>query len=640
MFGAKLIVSPLNFSLIDGPLANLKFRLSFVLVCFLASLSGLVCHASEIENKELGDTLDSLRRTNLGRSEEWKAILLYHSNLIGDDTGLIDSEGFYLSPRGQYDSEAELDAFIRALYQRKKQVQCRFPRRFAWVQQKLSLQGLSEESCPPNPQVPQRIESLYLAFSSYFLESPASFFGHLFFRYRLPVTQTTSNSHLDPVINYSAVHGDVDYFSYMWGGLTGQFPGVFEILPMHIKIQQYNNHESRDIWEFPLKLSERQLVDLLLTTREILPFYSDYYYLSRNCSLLLAKLIQTVEPRIKLGAAYRVWSTPFEIMQKLVRELGSANNYIFTPSNRTKYMSMYSSLNVGEEDVMIKILKESEIKALENLNPSSQARVLDTLLEFIDFDNRLSGPKAPERYGKLRQKALISRADNPIISDYKTNNPHYHENPMYALPEQKLGLGYLTNGTKSYLQLNWRPTLKDLISSSRGFKQAMGMSMFDLYVTLNEDQLDIRTIDFLKVENYEPNLPFKRLINIGVRFSYGHYLGNPSNAKGFEAEASINQGFDWRLLSSYIELGTNLFSTTNKSFGSKASLTSAVGFIHELLDWYKIHAKVGYEYWSGKLDQYSSVEIGFNLPANLEITIGLQKRQRTQLLELAVNSYF
>ena len=109
---------------------------------------------------------------------------------------IVDGAEFFLSPHGKHSPQQELEAtlreFTRSAHEMRFQKEpdthalCRFPARQKWLAQEL---GVPQDfgtgiQCP---QLNWFLETLQpqratLVFASYYLESPASLFGHTFLR--------------------------------------------------------------------------------------------------------------------------------------------------------------------------------------------------------------------------------------------------------------------------------------------------------------------------------------------------------------------------------------------------------------------------------------------------------------------------
>jgi hypothetical protein len=509
----------------------------------------------------------------LGNSREWRMILLYHPTLWGGDEGLIDSPDFFLDPVGKTNPEAELRTFLRIVLtevsRQHPQEICRFPRRYDWVSKHVpNLPPIESfrETCNWSGSLRYLgIGAAYIDFSSYFLESPASYFGHLFVRLSKMQGKVPGNPYLDPVLNFSAVNSDASFLYYIIGGLTGAFHGIFEILPMHIKLQQYGNSESRDIWEYQLNLNPEELRHFVLSIDELLPFYSDYYYLSRNCAFLVGKILESVRSTFHLSRRLRLWSTPVDMLQRIVTEFSQATEPNFFPSNRFLYGTRFEQLNNIEQSQFRDVVKLESLDPIATMPAEVQAKVLDTVIEYVDFDNRLAGPEVPDHFKTLRTLTLLARAKNPTITRPQFDVPK-DENPALSIPEQAVGFGVIASGESKGALLSWRPTLRDIISDHLGFKPGIGMEMFGVRAIANASSLDLLAIDVLKIENYQPSLPLAQRNNLNIRVGYGHWDDISTNPKGPFFRLGMNRSFNVFDQIPFAELGIALHRTIDSEF--------------------------------------------------------------------------
>ncbi len=476
--------------------------------------------------------------------DEWSRILFYHPSVLGKPSSLIDAPDFFLAADGANNPKAELLAFTRHAFSdqpERRKVQCRFPRRTKYL-----LKALGGKLQIPPADCPEfrsmKATGIYVVFSSYFLESPASYFGHIFLRVEKRGSDEKHNALLDPIISFGAKHGDVNVLNYVAGGLLGWFPGVYEVAPMHMKIQQYNNYESRDLWEYRLNLTEEQLGDLELSLFEVMPAYSDYYYLSRNCSLLIAKLIEAVEPRVQFSAGSRVWTSPIEAMKQLVQTLGEPKPSSVRASSRRRFLAKSAGLTESEFGLVKSMIDTDSIVDISTLSLNRQAEVLETLVEFIEFDQNLAGPAKAEKYSLLRQRALFARAKNPSTTQINIEIPE-RENPVLIIPEKSIRIGVLYAGKKSYGLIGVRPSLKALNSTSTGFMLGMGIHVFDVDVYMDKEELGLHEFDLLLLENYQAAIPLKSGIGGGVRFSFGRLHHQPAKPYSLDIEFSRNYGW-------------------------------------------------------------------------------------------------
>ena len=73
---------------------------------------------------------------------------------------------------------------------------------------------------------------------------------------------------------------------------------MFHALPYFYKVREYNDYESRDLWEYDLNLSPRAVAMLVAHLWELGSTYFDYFYLSENCSYHSLAVLGVAEPSL------------------------------------------------------------------------------------------------------------------------------------------------------------------------------------------------------------------------------------------------------------------------------------------------------------------------------------------------------
>ncbi|HYY53716.1 MAG TPA: DUF4105 domain-containing protein, partial [Myxococcales bacterium] len=149
----------------------------------------------------LPELLAAARNRSLSEDRSWLRLGHWRKRLLGGWESEADGPGLFLSPQGKRDPAAELEATLSGFFgagdgaplDGKKLAdpslehpQCRFPARFAWLAATLpiDLERLPPRSCPRFDAFWKRVSarSVTLVFSSYYLNNPASAFGHTFLR--------------------------------------------------------------------------------------------------------------------------------------------------------------------------------------------------------------------------------------------------------------------------------------------------------------------------------------------------------------------------------------------------------------------------------------------------------------------------
>jgi hypothetical protein len=252
-------------------------------------------------------------------------LLHYRANTFGRGlTSEVDDDNFFFAVDGKTDTQAEIEATLRAFFstrrigEHEQFSRCAFPARFQWLDSQLDFDParMPQQECPLIELLRERVNagSASLVFSSYYLNNPASMFGHTLLR--LNSADPTQPHLLDFALSYSADSSDVDGFlAYAWQGLTGGFEGRFQIFPYYERVKVYNDLENRDLWEYRLDLDSEQIDFMLLHAWELANTRFDFYFLRENCSYHLLSLLEAADPTLDLRSHYSAWTLPTETIR-------------------------------------------------------------------------------------------------------------------------------------------------------------------------------------------------------------------------------------------------------------------------------------------------------------------------------------
>ena len=310
---------------------------SNLLFAWIASV--LLLHTSAFYNNaeaglfspEQQDYLEYLvkaaNNSSLAIDRTWQVLLHYRSNLLSSGvTSEVDGTEFFLAENGKNNPQAELDATLKSYFspdkigKEKLTAQCAFPARYLWLDSRLNFNPklMPVQRCNSLELWREGVDpgSVSLIFASYFLNNPASMFGHTLLRFNRKENENTSL--LDFAINYAAVSEAEDNpFAYAWKGLTGGYEGRFSITPYYDMVKQYNDIDNRDLWEYRLNLSPAQVDMMLLHFWEIAKTNFDYFFFRENCSYHLLSMLEVADPELHLRDNFWAWTLPTETIKQV-----------------------------------------------------------------------------------------------------------------------------------------------------------------------------------------------------------------------------------------------------------------------------------------------------------------------------------
>jgi hypothetical protein len=437
-----------------------------------------------------GETLlQKAAQLELHDDQKWLKLLFYYQGWSGPKS-LVDDPAFFLSPRGGSDPRAELEATIRFFWRVARDAgepppYCRFPARYLWLGKALGLDVSADQfkSCPALHQYLQQASAagISLVFSSYYLENSSSMMGHTLLRlHRSGADGAKSSSLLDWAINYAADMVPMNPLLHALAGVAGGFRGAFMIMPYYTKIQEYENAESRDLWEYELNLRENQVSEILWSFWEVAPHRIDYYFFDDNCGLVLLYLLHIPLDGINLGDEYRSFVLPVSTIHTLMKHDGLVKEVHFRPSSRSQYEERLSRLAREEKKEFERLFARQEPAAVTPHAAQSAGlskNTLDAALAYIKYGEKLHHDSEAVRFKEVYPQLLAQRSKIAEPPEPLTAVPTA-ERPDLGHPTMRYGLSIGNNAeTGDYASLELRPALKDFATPPLGFPRELNIQM-------------------------------------------------------------------------------------------------------------------------------------------------------------------
>jgi hypothetical protein len=470
---------------------------------------------------------------NLARSAQWHALLHYRSNLIFPGvTGQADDTRFYLHPDGKTDPEAELDATLAAIFaepvvetEQVQHPQCQFIARYHWLRDTLHFdrQRLPEQPCTRfqswrnelNPQ------ALTLVFPSAYINNPSSMFGHTLLR----VDAADQDEHtrlLAYSINYAVNPTDSNGAIFTLKSLIGAYPGLFSMSPYYIKVREYSDLESRDIWEYQLNFSAEEIERLLMHTWELGPVKFDYYFFDENCAYHLLSLLEVARPGLTLTERFRVWVIPLDTVRAVVDLPGVVKQTIFRPATGTRLRQRLAGMNEIERRGVSALAdpKAPDVATLLTAVPQERRALLaDTAYDYLRSED--AAGHREHREAATRSRALLSaRSQLPTGTEFETTTPTIHPDQGHRTRRLALSVGAEAGGR--YEELRLRPAYHDLLDPVGGYAEGAQINFTDLalrhYAETDEVRVEqLRVIDIVSLSPRDEFFkPISWKFNIGL----------------------------------------------------------------------------------------------------------------------------
>lgn len=431
------------------------------------------------ENAYLAELIKKGLQTKLASEREWHLLLHYRKDLLGGYTSEQDDPGFFMSPDGKTDPQAELDATLKQFFsdelvgRSKQPAQCAFIARYEWLRNQLRF---DEIRLPP--KACERFErwfadfeaqSITLIFPSAFLNNPASMFGHTLLRVDQQ-GQTDSTRILAYTINYAADVPPDAGMAYPIRGIFGGYRGYFSTIPYYLKVQEYRDIENRDIWEYRLNFTEHQVRRLLMHAWELGNASFDYFFFKENCSYHLLALLDYADPTLHLTDEFFLWTVPADTVRVISSKPGLVSGIAYRPSRSNVIRRKRESLPASERELAHRITQDLgglTSPAYVQLGLTRQAFLLDLASDYLRYRTETTDSPPPEL--KERNRAILTaRSQLRIPSQEFTVVPFAKQPELgHKTSRASVGAGWRNNDT--FEEVTVRAGYHDLLDPEVGY---------------------------------------------------------------------------------------------------------------------------------------------------------------------------
>lgn len=463
-----------------------------------------------------------IEQDRLYNRDGWRKVMYYES-VSGGWRSQVAEPAFFFSPIGRTDPAAEYFATVRAFISDTPDMgddaaQCRYPRRFDWVSSQLPEDGVFPDiECPALSAFIEQAApaGMTLIYPNAYLNNPASMFGHTFVRVDGQAGGETRNALLALTVSYGAdVQPNENGFVYAFKGLTGLYPGSVRSHPYYRQVQNYNELESRDIWEYPMNLSSAQAETFVKAGWDLKDVNINYAYLLKNCSYRLLSLLEAAFPHYDLVDDFDVYAVPVDTLRKL-DSVGLLQAPRFRPAIASRIHFMAEALTEDRLELSQRLVDDAvsaaDTKTLAELPADQQRLVVDLAYEYSRFKaKKESAAMAEVSYGLLRL-----RAQQPA-GQLEPPPDAWPQEPMqgHGVRRAGIGLGYWA-GSQPHARFRFRPAYHDNYDRQAGFLENAQVNALQSEFRLSVDERDqvdlaldrLDLVDFRSLNPYHSMTP-------------------------------------------------------------------------------------------------------------------------------------
>jgi len=468
------------------------------------------------------DAWSQAQALELWQRDEWRKLVHYKpGSWPGRWKSQSDDPRFFLSADGASDPRAELratlEAFAAPAGEGNQHAQCRFVARLAWLRRELALGALPQPDCAEYREFRGLVQATraVLVFPSYYLNSPSSMFGHTLLRLDSGVADGGAE-YLSFAANFGAlVNPDDNGLFYAFRGLTGGYRGQFSVDQYYKKIREYNHDENRDIWEYPLNLSEEETGRLIEHLWELRHINFAYYFFDENCSYRILELLEVARPGLDLTGDFTVTAIPIDTV-RAVQHAGLIDGKHFRPSQGTVLKQRLDRLPPELHPLVTRLGAEPGLldeTGLRALSPGLRASLIDAAYKYLRYTQTSAerDPEIAQRSFQLLQSLQAHAADlAPAPADPA-------DSPDMSHGSRRLSLGAWREERQDYLTLGLRMSLHSLQENRAGFPAGAQINIGNLDMRIEDDgELDIQRLDLVDILSLSPRDRFFKPLSWAV----------------------------------------------------------------------------------------------------------------------------
>lgn len=504
------------------------------------------------------DTLASARlrakELNLAHSQYWQRLMFYRKDGQGVKSAVTQSS-FFLAQDGQTNPDAELDATLRGLFapnptKPDESAACLFPVRRDWLVEQLQIKetDLPATPCPALTQWLDGIQPRHvtMVFSSDYMNSPSSMFGHTLLR--LDPDDNEQTRLLSYAINYAANTDNSNSALYAIKGLAGFYPGAYSIMPYYEKVKEYNDFESRDLWEYRLKLTPDESMRLTKRVWELRFVSFPYYFLHSNCSYQLLSLLEIARPSLSLQQQFPVYAIPTDTLRASLMNGDLLDKVTYRPAFVSRLNAQTDHASPQTIDVAKALIIHSD-REMKALTPEQQARALEMASDYL-YERFVAHEISPD-FARPAMRDLLIRRSKIDVPDQRVIVLTPAVDPSQGHPTSRMAVTGGESSGRGFAEIEWRPAYHDLLDPVGGYRRGAAINFLQTDVRVQDNKMSLQKLTLISIDSLSPITDFFTPLSwnlaVGMRQVpevSGHFSTDKTDAVSY---VQGGDGFSWQL---------------------------------------------------------------------------------------------
>ncbi len=449
----------------------------------------------------------------LDRDPVWQRLLQIDPGILAlRRSSSATSESFFLAGQKGWSARRELVATLDAFFDDAATLadgehpQCAFVARRHWLKERLAIPDDTMEmrSCEhyDNWRRGLAATGLTLIYPEGFMNNPASMFGHTLLRLDIEA-EARGDEILGYAVDFTGDHGGDSGLPFIAKGIVGVYPGRFGIHPYYEQLRRYAEWENRDIWEYPLVLSEAELDFMLMHLWELRGVVHPYYFFTENCSYHLYRLLELLKPELRDRDAMASLVVPIDTVRGAMEVEGFVGEPRYRASPAKRLGVRLASMSADERRLSAEVANGERAPAddaIAKLPAAQRARVLDVAYERLRYAF-VTGTREQKESQRLSRQILIARSrmkDAPKAEHSEVEVPDIRPDEGHEAKSASLSGGYRDD--RPYVDFQFRPAFHGLMDREGGYPRHMQIRFFDVNLRYFPEQEKVRLEEVTLIE--------------------------------------------------------------------------------------------------------------------------------------------
>lgn len=541
-------------------------------------------------------------------SNYWKKLLHFEK-----DNSEIANIEFFLADKSSQILETEFNTTVSLLKGlHGQEIACSYPARYTWLKSQMDLPDYNLSLCKELTKFLDSMQkdNVSLVFSSEYLNSPSSAFGHVLIIFK----DQDISLELADVVHFAAETDNSGFIPYSYKGFSGKYFGYFQREKFFQKIYEYNTLEQRYMYIYTLDFDKDQILKILYHLYELRKAAFKYYFLDDNCASKVIDLLDMSNDAQRYNDKNSV--LPIESIKRYKERIINAQTLIPFVD---KIDYLIHKMNSEELKIFKRIIKYNEQPDNSNLS--------DIVKEALVYYSQFQFRKLHKSYKNYDAIMNLTYRPHKIKVDNLT--------PINNTKPSQIGLGGYRKKQKTGVSLHFRPVLSGLMDMPKNRLQESKLSVLETYIDIEDEKYHIEKLNILSMKS------LAKQTNYYHPLSWQLYLGwnrkNVNQALDFETKVGLGvskelfDNFSYSLLlSSGFEVGKSDF---------RLYLEPNVSLFYYPVKQLKIGTLSGYKQYLSDNFLYHNIFLSTEVE-HLLFSLNYQKKKFNKKISLQVNYNF